>query len=214
MTWTEVGEFLITEKDTDLATDFESMLAVKPVDFTLLKPSWNWAGYFIQSISVPVIGQVRVEEKINLSNKEPTLVIPKFYETNYQLKFYKADWIPQFKLIIYQNDMPIYNTPDTVVFPSTRYASSVATTVAPATTSTALLAANPNRKGVLIANNTNQVMIIELGATASVATSTITLAAKTAGGIVSAYEDDSYTGAISAIATVAGSGAWNVREFS
>lgn len=111
MTWNQAGEFLITEKETNLVVDFTSMLAIKPVDFTLLKPSWNWAGYFIQFISVPIIGQVRIEEKINLSTKESTLVVPKFYESNYQLKFYKADWIPQFKLIIYENDTPIVHEP-------------------------------------------------------------------------------------------------------
>lgn len=213
MTWTEAGEFLITEKETELATDFTSYLAIKPVDFTLLKPSWNWAGHFIQYIDIPVIGKTRIEEKINLSTKEPTLLIPKSYSSHYQLKFYKADWIPQFKLIIYESDMPVYNASDTVIFPNSKASTSTATSVAPAVTSTSLLATNANRKNVIIANNTNQVMVIELGATATLAATNITLAAKTAGGLVSVFQDDTYTGAISAIAPVAASGAWNVREF-
>jgi hypothetical protein len=215
MTWTEAGEILITQKETVLPVIFDApALAIKAIDFFFLKASWNWAGYFIQTITVPVIGQIRIEEKIDLSTKEATLIVPKLYESEYQLIFYKAEWIPQFKLIIYENNMPIYNAQDTVIFPSNKYATSTATSVAPATTSTALLAANANRKGVLVANNTNQVMVIERGATASLAAASVTLAAKTAGGLVSVWEDDDYTGAISAICANAASGAWNVREFS
>jgi hypothetical protein len=214
MTWNRKGSWVITKKETVISISFKSQIITQASNISDLKPTWYWAGHFIQCLNISPIGLVRIEEKINVPTKESSLFIPKIFKPNYQLKFYKADWIDSLRLTIYENSMPISNAVDTVIFPSTRYASSVATTVAPATTSPPLLAANTNRKGVLIANNTNQVMIIELGATASVANSTITLAAKTAGGLISIYEDDSYTGAISAIATVAASGAWNVREFN
>jgi hypothetical protein len=213
MAWTEVGEYLITQKETDLVVDFESMLAIKPVDFTLLKPSWDWAGYFIQFIDVPVIGQVRIEEKINLSTRQSTLIVPKFFESNYQLKFYKANWIPQFKLLIYENDMPTFHAQDNLIFPNNKATSSTANAIPPATTSTQLLAANANRKSALFGNATDKQMILEKGATASVTAAVIKLAPMTAGGLISYHDFDDYTGVVTAIAPSAAVGAWNVREF-
>jgi hypothetical protein len=214
MTWNEVGEWIITEDKTVLSISFTSGLAIKSSDIVGIKTTWNWAGFFYQYINIPPLGAIRVEEKINLSIPDPVLFTPRIYDPDYSLTFHKAKWIPSLKLTIYEDSMPIYNAADTVIFPNTNFANSAATAVAPATVSTSLLVANTARKGTLIANNTNQVMIIERGATASVATATFTLAAKTAGGLVSVYEDEDYTGAISAIAPNAAAGAWNVREFT
>lgn len=214
MTWDLVGSWTITDYKTLLPLDFNSHLAIKVTAVSDLKPTWNYAGFFYQYVDIPALGLSRIEEKIAISIRDPIILIPKNLLLPYQLKFQKADWIDSLILTIYQDSMPIYNAQDTVIFPNTKTSSSVATTVAPATTSTSVLAANPNRKKVIIANNTNQVMILELGATASAATSTITLAAKTAGGLVSIFESDNYTGVISAIAPAAASGAWNVREFT
>jgi hypothetical protein len=214
MSWNQVGEYEITSIDTLLPTSFTSRLAIKASDVTLLKPTWNWAGYFIQYLEIPDFGLAQIDKKNNLSIRDTSLFIPTVFEPSYQLKFVKADWIPSLTLTIYEDSMPIYNASDTVVFPNNKYANSTATAVPPATTSTALLAANANRKGVVVANNTNQLMVIERGATATLAAASITLAPKTAGGLVSVWEDDDYTGAISAIAAAAATGAWNVREFT
>jgi hypothetical protein len=214
MTWTEAGEYLITQKETDLAIDFESMLAIKPVDFTLLKPNWNWAGYFIQFIDIPVIGQVRIEEKINLSTKEPTLVIPRFYETNYQLKFYKADWIPQFKLIIYQNDMPLNYSPDaaSINVPTSFASAALSATVPISATSVSFLAVNASRKKLIVANNSNQDLYIDFDATASAADHSVKIPKVTAGGFIATYELENYTGVVSGIWAAAGTGAALIRE--
>jgi hypothetical protein len=212
MTWTEAGEYLITQKETDLAIDFESMLAIKPVDFTLLKPNWNWAGYFIQFIDIPVIGQVRIEDKINLSTKEPSLIYPKYFESNYQLKFYKADWIPQFKLIIYENNMPLSFEP-IVNIPSQAAGSATSTTTPVSATSVSLLATNANRKKLIIANNGNQDLYIDFDATAAVADHSVKIPKITASGFIATYEMESYTGIVSGIWQAAGTGAALVREF-
>jgi hypothetical protein len=214
MTWTEAGEYLITQKETTLPVSFDSpALAIKAVEFTQLKASWNWAGYFIQTITLPVIGQIRIEEKINLSTKEATLIVPKLYESDYQLVFYKADWIPQFKLIIYESDMPLNTAVDSVVFPNTKASSATSTAIAVTATSAVLLAANVNRKSYLIENNSNQDLYIDFAATVSVPAHAIKIPKVTGGGGISSYEEDNYTGVISGIAPAAGAGAWNIREF-
>lgn len=214
MTWNRRGIWVINQKEFAIPVTFQSQIIAQVNYVSNIKPSWYWAGYFIQCLTIPPIGLVRLEDKIDVSIKDSSLFKPAIFKPNYQLKFYKADWINSLRLTIYEDSMPIVNAVDTVIFPSTRYSSAVSSVVAPATTSTSVLAANANRRNVLIANNTNQVMVIELGATASLASTTITLAAKTAGGLVSVYEDDNYTGVISAIAPAAASGAWNVREFT
>lgn len=214
MAWTEVGEFLITEQETDLAIDFTSMLAVRPVEFTLLKPSWNWAGNFIQFINVPVIGQVRIEEKIHLSTKEPTLIIPKFYETTYQLRFYKAEWIPQFKLIIYQSDMPLNFSPEPPVInvPNSFASQLVSTTVPVSAASVSFLAANAARKKLVISNNSNQDLYVDFDAAAAIADHTVKIPKVTPGGFIASYELDQYTGVVSGIWAAAGTGAALVKE--
>jgi hypothetical protein len=214
MAWTEAGEFLITQEETSLAVDFTSMLAVKPVEFTLLKPSWNWAGNFIQFINVPVIGQVRIEEKIHLSTKEPTLIIPKFYESSYQLRFYKAEWIPQFKLIIYQSDMPLNYSPDPpAINVPNLFATQVVSAIIPVSAaSTAFLAANPNRKKLIVSNNSNQDLYLDFDATSSVADHAVKIPKVTPGGFIASYELQEYTGVVSGIWAAAGGGAALVKE--
>jgi hypothetical protein len=214
MAWTEAGEFLITQEETSLAVDFTSMLAVKPVEFTLLKPSWNWAGNFIQFINVPVIGQVRIEEKIHLSTKEPTLIIPKFYESSYQLRFYKAEWIPQFKLIIYQSDMPLnYSSDPPAINVPNAFASQIVSAIIPASAaSTAFLAANPNRKKLIVSNNSNQDLYLDFDATSSVADHAVKIPKVTPGGFIASYELQEYTGVVSGIWAAAGGGAALVKE--
>jgi hypothetical protein len=214
MTWNRKGTWLINKKETNIPIKFTSRIISQVSNLSNTKPSWFWAGHLIQCLTIFPIGLVRIEDKIDVSIKDSSLFTPEIFKPNYQLKFYKADWIDSLRLTIYEDSMPVYNAQDTIVFPNTRYANSTATAIAPATISTSLLPANANRKNVVIANNTNQVMIIERGATASVPAATITLAAKTTGGLVSVWEDNDYTGVISAIAPVAATGSWNVREFT
>jgi hypothetical protein len=214
MTWNRRGIWAITKKETTISLVFKSRIIAQVSNLSNTKPSWFWAGHLIQCLTIPTIGLVRIEQKIDVSIKDSSLFTPKIFEPNYQLKFYKADWIDSLRLTIYEDSMPIYNASDTVVFPNTRYANSTATAVAPATVSTIVLPANANRKGLLIANNSNQIMVIERGATASLATTSVTLAPKTVGGLVSVWEDDNYTGVVSAISPVVATGTWNIREFT
>jgi hypothetical protein len=76
-----------------------------------------------------------------------------------------------------------------------------------------LLAANVNRKSYLIENNSNQDLYIDFAATVSIPAHAIKIPKVTAGGGISSYEEDNYTGVISGIAAAAGAGAWNIREF-
>jgi hypothetical protein len=214
MTWTEVGEFLITQQETILPVSFESpALAVKAVDFTQLRATWNWAGYFIQAITVPVIGQIRIEERIYLSTKEASLVVPKLYESNYQLIFYKAEWIPELKLTIYENSMGLNTGTDSIVFPNNRATAATSSATGATATSAVLLAANANRKSYLIENNSNQPLYIDFAATVSIPAHAVKIPAVTPGGIISSYQADNYTGVISGITATGAAGTWNIREF-
>lgn len=90
--------------------------------------------------------------------------------------------------------MGLYNT--TAVSVSAIAASTIATatSIASATTSTSLLAANSNRKGVTILNNSTANLFVELGSTASTTAYTVKI---NSGGY---YEVPfNYVGAISGI---------------
>lgn len=211
MTWNEIGSYLITQRETIIEANFVSRLIFKTNEYSLLKPTWNWAGYLNQYLIIPDIGLVRVEEKINLPTKETVLFIPNVYKPSYQLKFYKADWIPSLTLTIYEDSMPL-NSYSEVNIPSVFAATTNSTTVPISATSVSFLAANANRKKLIIANNSNQDLHIDFDATASIADHTIKIPKVSAGGQIFTYELDNYTGLVSGIWTAAGSGAALVKE--
>jgi hypothetical protein len=213
MTWNEVSEWIITENKTELGLNFTSGLAIKSSEIGGLKPTWNWGGYFYQYINIPVLGAIRIEEKIDLSIPEPILFIPRIYDPDYSLTFHKAKWIPSLKLTIYEDSMPLNTAVDSVVFPNTKAASATSAAIAVTATSAVLLAANVNRKSYLIENNSNQDLYIDFAATVSIPAHAIKIPKVTGGGGISSYEEDNYTGVISGIAPAAGAGAWNIREF-
>ncbi|MBW4534150.1 MAG: hypothetical protein KME09_09445 [Pleurocapsa minor HA4230-MV1] len=80
------------------------------------------------------------------------------------------------------------------------------------TTSVAFLAANANRKKMIIANNSNQDLYIDLDATASVADHAIKIPKVSNSGFIASYELEHYTGVVSGIWAAAGSGAALIRE--
>jgi hypothetical protein len=66
----------------------------------------------------------------------------------------------------------------------------------------------------MIENNSNQDLYIDFAATASVANHAQKVARITAGGSISTWFDDGYTGVISGIWAAAGTGAALIREFT
>lgn len=118
-----------------------------------------------------------------------------------RLPIFSTSWDIQFEV----SDMPTSRAPVTIqpVVSNTVNAASVAA----ATTSTSLLAANANRKGASITNNSTALLYVELGATASTTAYTVWL------GQGDMYElPVAYTGAISGIWAAANGNAL-VREF-
>jgi hypothetical protein len=114
MAWNKKGSWVITKKETNIPVSFKSQIITQATAVANLKPSWYQAGYFIQSISIPPIGLVRIEDKINVPTKESSLFIPKIFKPNYQLKFYKPDWISQLTLTIYEDSMPLNTGTDSM----------------------------------------------------------------------------------------------------
>lgn len=125
----------------------------------------------------------------------------------FQLKFYPNRYLGRTTIYIKRNTMPL-NNPSivNVNFPTS---SNVApTTVASSATSTTIAAANANRKGGTVWNNSTAKLYLELGATASLAAFTAILEP---GGY---YEIPfNYTGVISGIWTAVNGNA-QVRELT
>lgn len=211
MTWNQVGQYAITDTEIALPTSFTSRLALSVSNVPTLKPTWFWAGHFVQYLDIPGLGLARIEQKHNLSIREPSLFIPTVFQPSYKLKFYKADWIDSLTLTIFEDSMPL-NFEPVVNIPSQAANSASSFTIPNSATSVSLLAANANRKKLSIANNSNQDLFIDLDATASVADHAIKIPKVTASGFIATYELQSYTGVVSGIWAAAGSGAALVRE--
>jgi hypothetical protein len=212
MVYSKKGSWVITAKETNIPVTFKSQIITQATAISNLKPTWYQAGYFIQSIVIPPIGLVRIEDKINVPTKESSLFIPKIFKPNYQLKFYKADWIDSLKLTIYEDSMPLNYSPDAASIPNVFASSAASFTIPVSATSVSLLAANTTRKKMIISNNSNQDLFIDFDATAAVADHSIKIPKVTAAGYIASYELEEYTGVVSGVWAAAGSGAALVRE--
>lgn len=215
MTWNKKGSWVITKKETNISISFKSQIIIQASNILDLKPTWYWAGYFIQCLNIPPIGLVRIEEKINVPTKESSLFIPKIFKPNYQLKFYKADWIDSLRLTIFEDSMTLNYSPDAPVVnvPSLNASAIVATTIPNSATSVAFLPVNANRKQLIISNNSNQDLYIDFDASASIADHSIKIPKITPGGFIANYELNNYTGLVSGIWAATGTGAALIREF-
>ncbi|MGL5936665.1 MAG: hypothetical protein ACRCZI_13710 [Cetobacterium sp.] len=211
MVWNEVGVWTITDFETLLLVSFTSRLAIKVSEIAGYRPTWNWAGFFYQYLDITPIGLTRIDKKINVPIIEPVLFIPNIFQPNYQLKFIKADWINSLILTIYEDSMPL-NFEPFVNVPTNFASTATSVTVPISATSVSLLAANANRKKLVIANNTNQDLYIDLDATASVADHAIKIPRVSTSGFIATYELEQYTGVVSGIWGAAGTGAALIRE--
>ncbi|NJO98634.1 MAG: hypothetical protein HC764_23720 [Pleurocapsa sp. CRU_1_2] len=214
MTWNEVGQWIVSTPEILIPVSFTSRLAIKAADISNLRPTWDWAGFFYQYLEVVPLGQARIDKKINIPTREAVLFTPESFKPSYSLKFIKAGWISSLTLTIYEDSMPLNYTPDadTISIPSPFASVTNSVSVPLATVSSSFLAANPNRKKLIISNNSTQDLYIDLDATASVADHAIKIPKKGASGSVASYELDNYTGIVSGIWGVSGSGAALIRE--
>jgi hypothetical protein len=214
MIWNRRGNWVINKKEITIPLTFQSQIIAQVSNVSNIKPNWFWAGHFIQCLIIPPIGLVRIEDKFSVSLRDSSLFVPQIFEPNYQLKFYKADWINSLRLTIFEDSMPLNFSPEPPVInvPSAFASQTLSTTIPLATASTPFLAANANRKKLVISNNSNQDLYIDLDATAAVADHTIKIPKVTPGGFIASYELDQYTGVVSGIWAAAGTGAALVKE--
>jgi hypothetical protein len=211
MTWNQVGSWNITQPETTLPLSFSSRLVFKITNVAGLKPTWNWTGFFYQYLDIPDIGLTRIDKKIYVPTTEPILFVPEIFKPNYTFKFFLNSWITSLTLTIYEDSMPL-NFEPVVNIPNTSASTANSVTVPISAASVTLLAANPNRKKLVIANNCNQDLYIDLDATSSIADHAIKIPKLTAGGFIATYELEEYTGVISGIWAAAGTGAALIRE--
>ena len=214
MAWNQVGEYEITGIETLLPASFTSRVATRASNVALLKPSWNWAGYFTQYLDIPDFGLARIEQRHNLSTRESSLFIPTVFKPSYRLKFYKADWISSLTLTIYEDSMPLNFEPatSTVSIPSSLASAAISSTVSNSATSVPFLSLNPDRRKLVVANNSNRDLYIDLDFTASIADHCIKIPKVSPTGFIATYELEEYTGVVSGVWESVGTGAALIRE--
>ena len=214
MTWDLVGSWSITDFNTLIPINFTSRLVIKISDIAGYRPTWNWAGFFYQYLELDPVGLVRLPDKIYVPILDPLLFTPQTFQPSYQLKFYNADWISSLTLTIYEDSMPLNFEPSPAVvnIPTLFASATTSTTVPISTTSISFLAASPNRKKLIIANNSNQDLFIDFDATASIADHCVKIPKVAASGFIATYELENYTGVVSGIWQATGTGAALIRE--
>jgi len=210
MKWTKIGAFRIDKPFTRFQPIFTSSIAIKVTNVSNLKSTWQWAGYLYEFIDTP-LGLARVGNRFSIPIADLIIFIPSGFASRYRLDFEKQDWIDSLQLSIYQSDMPLTFEP-VINIPSTFGSTTNSTPVPITTSSVALLAANANRKKLIILNNSNQDLYIDLDATASVSDFSQKIPKITASGFVASYELSEYTGAVSGIWATTGTGAALVKE--
>jgi hypothetical protein len=214
MTWIEVGSWTITEFETLLPVNFTSRLIIKVSNIAGYKPTWKWAGVFYQYLNFEPTGLTRIDSKINVLIQDSVLFVPTVFKPSYALKFIKANWISQLTLTLYEDSMPLSFEPvvPAVVIPNNTASAVNTATVPNSAASVSLLAANPSRKKLVIANNSNQDLYIDFDTTASVVDHAIKIPKITTSGFIANYELEQYTGIVSGIWAAAGTGAALIRE--
>jgi hypothetical protein len=156
------------------------------------------------------LGNIRLFSKTVLLNQAHLV---RFDRLNFPffLVFEKLKFFSEISLQIYRETMPLNFEP--VVSVPNIFGSTTNSTPVPITTSSvSLLAANANRKKLIINNNSNQELYIDLDATASVSDFSMKIPKIAASGFVASYELEGYTGAVSGIWASTGTGAALVKE--
>lgn len=214
MAWKNKGTWIITKPETLITSRFTSRIVIKAGKIANLKSTWKWAGAFYQCIDIPVLGLVRSDKKVDAPTADLLLFSPDKFDSFYTLKFVKADWIEQLTFTIYEDSVPLSFEPTLpIINIPTSFASSTTTfTVPVVTASTSFLAANTNRKKMIVVNNSNQDLYIDLDATASVADHAIKIPKISASGFIANYELEGYTGIVSGIWAATGTGAALIKE--
>jgi hypothetical protein len=210
--WQDKGTWIIEAPKTIIQIPFVSRIALKITDITDQRPTWNYAGWVKHLVEIDPIGLSVVEAKHGVSARMPSVIFPPNFASSYQLEFTKNDWIDALKLTIYEDSMLINYPIDPFSVPSQLGGTATNTLVPITTASVVALAANSNRKSFSIENNTNQIMYIEYGATASAAVHRATIPAKTPGGLPTIFTNDTYNGQVSIIWAATGTGAALVGE--
>ena len=171
-------------------------------------PRWIKAGYLKQSVQISSEIEIILQTKlIYLNQYQPILL--SYSSIPYKLKFQPVEWLPNYTINLFKLNMPLTFEP---VQSSSVASSATSATVPLSITSVSIVAANPNRKKLIIANNSNQDMFLDLDATASAADHAIKIPKVSASGFIASYELEGYTGVASAIWAAAGTGAALVRE--
>ena len=150
-----------------LLTDLELSIQVAPIK---LPQSWKRAGYLHRFVG-NTIDKTFLESWRLGFNKQ--VIQLKSVNMPYQLVFEPANWLGLTNLSIWRFSMPLYTDASGALISST----AAPTTVTAVTTSAVILAANPERKGASIRNNSSGTLSLEFGATAVAATAAVKLAA-------------------------------------
>lgn len=177
--------------------------------------TWTKAGEIWQLVDVPGVGEWAVNRKYELLwLNQLTLINPVKLDdySGFKLKIERAKWVNPLTIQIYQSidPMQIFVEPGQINIPNEDATTSTASTVVAATTSTQLLAANPNRK---YANIVNTSATADLFIDTDGAVSTVSYSQKIPKGGSNWIEVRNWKGTVHGVWTAA-NGAAEIRDYT
>jgi hypothetical protein len=130
------------------------------------RSTWYKAGYLSQIVDILPLKKVQIASKILVPLNNPQLQTFAFFTNGYKLKFEAVNWIDSLTLEIYLPNMSLFQSePSATPNPGDFTGQSAPALFALSVTAVSVLAANPNRKGLVVRNKGNKIAYLGFVAT-------------------------------------------------
>jgi hypothetical protein len=136
------------------------------------RATWHKAGYLSHFIDIFPVGKTQIKEKKLILLNKPVIQSFSLFYLEYKLEFEFAEWIESLILEIYEPNMTLFSNNPPSDTPQVGYSGDMTGQSSPAvftltTTAVSVLAANPNRKGLVIRNKGSKPAYLGFDATVS-----------------------------------------------
>jgi hypothetical protein len=134
------------------------------------RSTWYRAGYLSQIIDILPLKKVQIANKILIPLNNPQIQTFAYFVDGYKLKFEAMNWIDSLTLEIYLPNMSLFQSePTSSVNPADFTGQSDPALFTLTATAVSVLAANPNRKGLVVRNKGNKAVYLGFAATVTAA---------------------------------------------
>jgi hypothetical protein len=120
------------------------------------RATWHKAGYLSHLIDVFPVGKTQIKDKKLILLNKPIIQSFSLFHLGYKLEFEFAEWINELILEIYEPNMPLFSNNPQSGYSGDMTGQSIPVSVSLTATAASVMAANANRKGLVIRNKGNK----------------------------------------------------------